>query len=67
MANISRLELLVHRTNLLNVWRALTSHRFAYSMILPTEATAVAVIMEYWTTAVPSAVWITIIIVGKLI
>lgn len=34
-------------------------------MILPAESTASAVIMEYWTTAVPSAVWITIIIVGK--
>ncbi|OAA71122.1 proline-specific permease [Akanthomyces lecanii RCEF 1005] len=36
---------------------------FAYCMILPAESTASAVIMEYWTTAVPSAVWITIIIV----
>ncbi|OAA63128.1 proline-specific permease [Cordyceps fumosorosea ARSEF 2679] len=36
---------------------------FAYSMIPPAEATASAVIMEYWTTAVPPAAWITIIIV----
>ncbi|KAJ3495323.1 hypothetical protein NLG97_g3480 [Lecanicillium saksenae] len=36
---------------------------FAYSMIPPAEATASAVIMEYWTTTVPPAVWITIIVV----
>lgn len=34
-------------------------------MIPPAEATASAVIMQYWTTKVPPAVWITIIIVGK--
>ncbi|KAK3196492.1 hypothetical protein K4F52_000374 [Lecanicillium sp. MT-2017a] len=35
---------------------------FAYSMIPPAEATASAVIIEYWTTKVHRAVWITIIV-----
>ncbi len=34
-------------------------------MILPAESTAAAVIMDYWATGVPTAVWITIIIIGK--
>lgn len=39
--------------------------RFAYALIPGAEATAAAVVMEYWTTAVSSAVWITIVLAGE--
>ncbi|CAG9984980.1 unnamed protein product [Clonostachys byssicola] len=34
----------------------------AYTMIPGAEATAAAVVLEYWTSAVPTVVWITIVL-----
>lgn len=33
-------------------------------MIPGAEATAAAVVLEYWTSAVPTVVWITIVLAG---
>lgn len=36
---------------------------YAYAFLVPSEITAAAIIIEYWTTKVPSWVWILILIV----
>uniref|UniRef100_A0A060T9M7 ARAD1B00352p n=1 Tax=Blastobotrys adeninivorans TaxID=409370 RepID=A0A060T9M7_BLAAD len=37
---------------------------YAYAFLVPTEITAAAVVVEYWTDAVPTAGWIAIILVS---
>ncbi|KAK2759439.1 hypothetical protein FQN54_002917 [Arachnomyces sp. PD_36] len=37
---------------------------FSFSMLIATEATAAALIVEYWTKAVPVGVWIAIVLAG---
>lgn len=41
-----------------------TANRYSYSMLIASEVTAAALIIQYWTTEVPVAAWITIILVG---
>ncbi|MCJ1370815.1 hypothetical protein MMC20_002028 [Loxospora ochrophaea] len=36
---------------------------YAYAMLVATEISAASVVIQYWTTSVPVAVWITIILV----
>ncbi|MCJ1302252.1 hypothetical protein MMC08_005055 [Hypocenomyce scalaris] len=36
---------------------------YSYSMLIAAEVSAASVVIEYWTTSVPVAVWITIILV----
>lgn len=40
---------------------------YAYSILVAAEATAGAIVLQYWTTAVPVGVWIAIILVVILI
>ncbi|KDQ62539.1 hypothetical protein JAAARDRAFT_30445 [Jaapia argillacea MUCL 33604] len=39
---------------------------FAYAMLVSAEISAAALVIQYWTTAVPVAVWITIILLTCL-
>lgn len=39
---------------------------YAYAMLIGAEAVAGAILLDYWKTAVPTAVWITIILVVTL-
>lgn len=39
---------------------------YAYAMLVGTEASAGAILLDYWSTPVPKAVWITIILVVTL-
>ncbi|KAK8042895.1 proline-specific permease [Apiospora phragmitis] len=40
---------------------------YAYAILVAAEATAGAILLDYWETPVPTAVWITIILVVTLI
>lgn len=40
---------------------------YAYAILVAAEATAGAILLDYWDTPVPSAVWITIILVVCLV
>lgn len=40
---------------------------YAYAFLVPSEITAAAMVVEYWTYAVPTAAWIAIIIVTIII
>lgn len=37
---------------------------YSFSMLLASEVTAASMIIQYWTTSINVAVWITIILVG---
>ncbi len=37
---------------------------YAYAILVAAEATAGAIVLQYWTKAVPVAVWITIVSIG---
>lgn len=41
----------------------LTTFRYTYAMLIAAEISAAATVIQYWTTAVPVAVWITILLV----
>ena len=57
------MELLVILTELrLPSWK-LTESRYTYAILVSAEISAAATVIQYWTTAVPVAVWITIILV----
>ncbi|KAK1818384.1 hypothetical protein LTR12_007180 [Friedmanniomyces endolithicus] len=40
---------------------------YAYAILVAAEATAGAIVLQYWTKAVPVAVWITIILLSILV